>query len=645
MKLNITTYAIGALMLSAALSSCDDNFERPPMIIPSGNDVSANILLETVKYNYWANVSGSPTQIGFWTEDGETDGMTHAIGDSIIFVGRVASSDESGNIYKNIVIQNITDDPAQQVAITFAVNQTKLYQSYPYGAEVVVYASDLWVGGYSGLMQFGNAASGSMTFMDADVFTQHVQLRSGLPNASKVVVTETTLDELVAAKANSAELCKWQSRLVKIKDVHFANPGLQFAGDATTNRDLLDANGNKIIVRTSAYADFFNAIIPAGTGSVTGILSYFGSDWQILLINADGCEGFDAVEPDDPDQPVGPGQAVTEIDQNFDAGTEIPAGWTIREIAGNKKWYITTFNNNNYAAMTGYKGTAPFDSWLISPALDIDKAAQKVASFSTQVNGYGSNTTTFKVYVLDNVDPSKANKTELTAALPTAPASGYSSWVASGELDLSSFSGVIYLAFQYAATQDANYATWCVDNVLAGKKAAGTPDTPDTPEEGMLYSMLPETASAMPEDWTIDNVDLGGLESIWSWKTYNEKGYLNASAYAGNTAYASLSYAVSPEIDLTGATGCYLTFDAAAKFQTTLRTMCGVCARVAGTTEWTALTIPTWPEAGNWTFANSGKVDLSAFNGKKIQIAFKYGSTASGADTWEVKNLKVYGTK
>ena len=57
------------------------------------------------------------------------------------------------------------------------------------------------------------------------------------------------------------------------------------------------------------------------------------------------------------------------------------------------------------------------------------------------------------------------------------------------------------------------------------------------------------------------------------------------------------------------------------------------------------MTVVTWPEAGAWTFANSGEIDLSAFDGKKIQVAFKYASTDSGADTWEIKNLKVNGVK
>lgn len=165
----------------------------------------------------------------------------------------------------------------------------------------------------------------------------------------------------------------------------------------------------------------------------------------------------------------------------------------------------------------------------------------------------------------------------------------------------------------------------------------GGGETPTPPEVTAIYSSLSESDQALPDGWTVDN------STIWVWKVYNGSGYLNGSGYINNAATAAEAYAVSPVIDLAGTTAPSLTFDHAAKFQTTLKQLCGVCARVEGTTEWTMLQIPTWPVADAWTFVNSGNVDLSAFAGKRIQIAFKYGSTAVGADTWEIKNLKVLG--
>ncbi|MGN0223218.1 MAG: choice-of-anchor J domain-containing protein, partial [Muribaculaceae bacterium] len=117
--------------------------------------------------------------------------------------------------------------------------------------------------------------------------------------------------------------------------------------------------------------------------------------------------------------------------------------------------------------------------------------------------------------------------------------------------------------------------------------------------------------------------------------------YLNGSAYVSGTSNASEAWAISPIINLTGATSITAAFEHAAKFQTTLTTLCGMAVREEGDSSWTMLTIPTWPTAGAWTFANSGDISLSAYAGKKIQLAFKYGSTADGADTWEIRNLKL----
>jgi hypothetical protein len=70
-----------------------------------------------------------------------------------------------------------------------------------------------------------------------------------------------------------------------------------------------------------------------------------------------------------------------------------------------------------------------------------------------------------EVYVLTSNAPATASKTKLSAKWAEAPASGYSSWAESGSVDLSSFSGVVYIGFRYSATTDSNYATWCIDNV------------------------------------------------------------------------------------------------------------------------------------------------------------------------------------
>ncbi|MDE6199938.1 MAG: hypothetical protein K2G06_08880, partial [Muribaculaceae bacterium] len=166
----------------------------------------------------------------------------------------------------------------------------------------------------------------------------------------------------------------------------------------------------------------------------------------------------------------------------------------------------------------------------------------------------------------------------------------------------------------------------------------GGGDTP-TPSIDTIYEGL----VANSDGWAFDNINMPDAASyIWSWKEYNGSGYLNASCYIGGTAYASEAIAYTT-VDLTGKSEAELAFDHAAKFQTTLKDFCGLVVREAGASSWTSLSIPTWPEAGSWTFVNSGAISLKAYAGKKIEIGLKYGSSESGSDTWEIKNFIIKG--
>ncbi|MDE5929603.1 MAG: choice-of-anchor J domain-containing protein [Muribaculaceae bacterium] len=180
------------------------------------------------------------------------------------------------------------------------------------------------------------------------------------------------------------------------------------------------------------------------------------------------------------DTPVTPSDPLSSLDENFEGGS-IPSDWTQVTVSGNKTWYARQFDENWYVTMSGYNGQAPFDQWLISPAVDMSKVSDKTLSFDSQVNGYGSTTTRLEVYVLSSADPATATKTQLSPALPTAPASGYSSWVNSGAMSLSGQNGVVYIGFRYVATQDSNFATWCVDNVKLPASGGSGPVEPPTP--------------------------------------------------------------------------------------------------------------------------------------------------------------------
>ena len=150
-------------------------------------------------------------------------------------------------------------------------------------------------------------------------------------------------------------------------------------------------------------------------------------------------------------------------------------------------------------------------------------------------------------------------------------------------------------------------------------------------------------------DFTIENVSIGSLSYVWSQKTYNNNGYMNASAYVSSTNYAAESWLLSPEIDLTNATSVTLSFDGAAKFQNgTLsdEITLWIAEEPSNTfdaSEWTQLTIPTYPTAGSWNFVSTGDIDITSYKDKVVKLAIRYLSTTSGADTYEMDNFLITG--
>lgn len=184
---------------------------------------------------------------------------------------------------------------------------------------------------------------------------------------------------------------------------------------------------------------------------------------------------------------------------------------------------------------------------------------------------------------------------------------------------------------------------WGEEGYNDGSDVPSEPVAP-TPSGETVYTALSEDAKEI--DWTFENVSLAdGISYVWSWKEYSNKYYLNGSAYANGNAYASEAYAYSPVFSLEGYTSAYFDFDHAARFQTTLKELCKPVIREEGSAVWTELEIKQWPGTSGWTFVNSGSIDISAFAGKRVQIGFKYGSSADGADTWEIRNLSVTGVK
>lgn len=185
----------------------------------------------------------------------------------------------------------------------------------------------------------------------------------------------------------------------------------------------------------------------------------------------------------------------------------------------------------------------------------------------------------------------------------------------------------------------------CFDNitVVAGGTVTPSPEpNPDPqPQPNEKATIFTELFNVGQGDFTIDNKVMND-PLTFVWKADEKYGYMKASAFANKVNYASESWLVSPVIDLTQAKETELSFDEAANFFKGLdnfKAACSLKVKEEGG-EWTNVAYNVAVEGNSWTFGTA-TADLAAYDGKKIQLAFVYTSTAELAGTWEVKNLYV----
>lgn len=734
---------VGMAMTAAlSMTSCQADMDAPELVEPKAT-MEANTTISDFKTAFADQTVLCPMK----------DEATQT---PYIIKGRVISSDATGNIYKSIVIQDET------AALALSINQGSTYTDYRLGQEVVLNATGLYIGYYNGLQQIGwldeYNGSPSLTFMSWSMFQAHSEL-NGFPNQDVKYVfynkekkdpwpsenpycVVTNFSDL-PSDYTSAEFRNMQSQLVEFRNVYFEEGGKETYApyQESVNRTLMDGTGASLTVRTSGYSNFYNEIIPEGTGTVRGILSYYGDSWQLLLRGLDDVMITDKGQKNDP----------YNVAEAMEVQNEGLTGWVTAYIVGSVKAGVNTVSSNNdvifgkdaemdnniliaasdnetdwskciavelpqgsafrasvnlvdnpgvlgkailvngslstflgMPGLTGNGGTASdveVDGVTIGGGGDVPGPGEGIPNgdgseakpySASQVNAMttvtGTNLYTgvwVTGYIVGYVDTGIKSYATDESAKFTVPAAVATNLLLANSPDEKDWNKCI--SVNLPSGSDARAQLNLKDNTgnlgklllikgnvtryvgISGVKepsdfrlGEGGGDTPNPPATGStIYAGLTTDANG----WTFDDITVPSAvtKGIWQWDS--QYGVLKASAYVSGSNYESLSYAVSPQIDLTGYKTVSVTFDQAAKFQTTLTTLCGFVIREVGTTGWTALTVPAWPAAGSWTATSCGDIDLSAYAGKKVQVAFKYASSTSGADTWQIKNLKVTGSK
>ena len=270
MKLNLLKPVAIALLTAFAITSCvkDDDYDIPD---PNGKKPLPDYSGQVVSF---ANVLTKVTaSVATYTADEAIEGY-------------VISSDEGGNFYKKIYIQNADKNQGLSVAI----DKSGLYTEFPVGAKVQLRLKDLTTQLNNSAIEVGygtyTAKSGrvSVGTMAEAIYKKHLFDTGERKTVAELAKVSNSIQE-VSTEAHV-------DQLITLKGVHFPTDAVgktlydkSNALGGATNYKLTDANGKTIIFRTSSYAKFKDEKVPAGEVEVTGVLTKFNKDYQFMISN------------------------------------------------------------------------------------------------------------------------------------------------------------------------------------------------------------------------------------------------------------------------------------------------------------------------------------------------------------------------
>lgn len=268
-KKSIILFGIGLAVSSIGiLTSCvKQKFDEPPVVVPHV-DFPSNATIDSLKRYYTLK-----------PHIGSID--TLLVKDDLIIQGIINSTDESGNIYKNLFIQDQTG------GIVLTIEQGGLSAQYRLGQRVFIKCKGLYMGTYGGMVEIGYGVYNDQSIgrIPPALLPSHVFLDS-LP--TKYVAPLVINPKSTSIKNYTCMLVEFQK--VKIPDATSATLNTFVVGGATTNHNIADSlgvaiiNGGKnLIIRTSSYANFSDDKLPLGVGTLRGILTVYNGQYQMSI--------------------------------------------------------------------------------------------------------------------------------------------------------------------------------------------------------------------------------------------------------------------------------------------------------------------------------------------------------------------------
>lgn len=393
--------------------------------------------------------------------------------------GYVVSSDEGGNFFKELWIQDKPENPT--AAIRIAIDISSMFGTYNVGRRIYVKLDGLSVGLDSGNPSIGIANGDRINRLPA-------------PQAEDAIIRDTVIKEIVAKEVNMGSINRGLiGQFIKFQSAQFPASSIEdeltFAAepfdefDAEKTMESCSSNAT-IQVGTSTFSDFKAVRLPSGAGEISGVLlRSFNDEGYLFKINSVEDINFDQDRCDpllfscglaDTDA------ANTLIDVDFENQTiNTPvniSGWTNYIEAGSQPWEAYVDNGQNESlGISARVGSFQSDddstiSWLITPEIPIEENSKVTFEFKTS-NSF-SDSSILQVLFSTNWDGTEDGIADaewglIDDAEIVQNSVFFPEWINSGLVDLSCFEGNGHIAFKYSGSgEESSDGTYELDDIV-----------------------------------------------------------------------------------------------------------------------------------------------------------------------------------
>lgn len=378
----------------------------------------------------------------------------------------VISSDEGGNFYKSMYLQPLDGSKG----FNLSIDEANLYtQNFPPGKKVFLKLNGL---AYANPNSFGRGlifGAPPTEQYPVDRLSNSKYKNYLIPSCD--IVSE---DEIVKHLTLSQTLTdKNLNTLVEIEDVQFKIDCATYSSkDYDTSLKI--TNGTQTLdLRTSRFANFSGNQVPSGRGNVRGVLTKYGSVYQIVIRTERDVKMTNPRIPTISLPKVGTNlqylSAFKETFENYAVttkGANFPKYINDATI-GTKYWDVVLFSANKYIQVSAYNSGCT-KTYLVIP---VDLTAANGFSFTSK-DGYNDGDP-LKVYYSTNYVPgnaiSQASLVDITKefVISSGNTAAYGSrFINSGVYRIpETLTGNGYFIFEYDATSGIT-TTMQLDDII-----------------------------------------------------------------------------------------------------------------------------------------------------------------------------------